>query len=275
MCSPVVSVNMSVYNAEAYVAGAIDSILGQTFGKFELVIVDDGSNDGTGRILASFDDSRIRVISQDNHGISCARNRALRESRGQFVAVMDADDVSLPLRLERQVTFLDTHPDVGLVGTAAKFVDELRGREWYYRPPTSDRCLRTHLVRGNPFVHTSVMMRRSDLEAVGGYNEAYPYIVDHELFVRLALHTQLANLPEVLVVHHHRLGSVSVTLDTELLRLWLRLRVHYRAFRSGNYPAHYFWYVIQPVLFFVREFSPKLPSYVKQMLHTSWGRRPE
>jgi glycosyltransferase involved in cell wall biosynthesis len=262
MGSPRVSVNISVYNGERYVAQAVDSILNQTFTDFELVIIDDGSTDGTAEILASYDDPRVHTYSQDNRGISRSRNRALSLSKGDYVAVMDADDVSLPKRLELQVGWLDAHQDVGVLGTAARMVDDLRHREWYHRPPLDDEQLRHRLIRGNPFIHSSVTLRRKVLEAVGGYNEAYPYIVDYELFVRLAEVTRLANLPEVLVTHHYRLGSVSTTRRNELPRLWLRMRTRYEAFRRFDYPFYEALYILQPILFTLIELRPKLRAYL-------------
>lgn len=265
MKCPIVSVNMSAYNTEQYVAEAVDSMMGQTAGDLELVIVDDGSQDDTLEVLSRYKDPRLRVVSQTHRGISHARNHALRLSRGRYIAVMDSDDVSMPTRLERQIDFLESHSAVGVVGTAARFVDELEGREWDYAPPTADEALRRHLVRGNPFVHTSVMMHRSLLEEVGGYNEKYPYLVDYELFVRLAPRTRFANLSEALVVHRQRMGSVSVTMRTELLRLWLRLCVHYRAFRDGTYPWHEFRYVLRPIVLAAIELRPKLRGYLRQL----------
>jgi glycosyltransferase involved in cell wall biosynthesis len=255
---PEVSVNMSVYNGEVYLKAAIDSVLNQTFPDFELIIVDDGSTDRTAEILTGYTDPRIRVITQTNHGISHARNQAFKASQGVFIAVMDADDESLPTRLERQVAFMHAHPEVGLLGSAAVFLDELAGRTWEYSPPLTDEALRAGFVKGNPFIHTSIMTRRSLLELVGGYNEAFPFLVDYELYTRLASHTRMANLPEPQVIRRYRMGSVSTTLRTELLRLRLRLRLHYRIFRTGKYPLHYFGYVLRPILFALIELGPKL-----------------
>jgi len=253
-----VSVNMSVYNGEVYLKAAIDSVLNQTFSDFELIVVNDGSTDRTAEILASYTDPRIQVITQTNHGISHARNQAFRASQGQFIAVMDADDESLPTRFERQVAFMHVHPEVGLLGSAAFFWDELEGRRWTYVPPVTDEELRAGFVKGNPFIHTSIMMRRSLLELVGGYNETFPFLVDYELYTRLAPYTRMANLPEPLVIRRYRMGSVSTTLRTELLRLRLRLRIHYRIFRTGEYPFYYFGYVLRPILFAFIELGPKL-----------------
>ena len=260
---------MCAYDAEKYLAQAVESILDQTWTDFEFIIVNDGSTDETANILASYDDPRMRVLTQANRGISRARNWALAQSRGRFVAVMDADDVSLPMRLERQVAFLETHPDVGILGTAARFIDEFEDREWEYWPPTAGDRLRHHLVQGNPFIHTSVIMRRSILEAVGGYSEEYPYLVDYELFVRSAPHTSFANLPEILVLRRYYFGSVSTTMRTEFLRLWLRIRIRYKAFRSLDYPLYCILYVLQPILFTLAELRPKLARYLLPKRQTS------
>lgn len=263
MPPPTVSVNLTVYNGEQYLTQAIDSILNQTFDDFEFIIINDGSTDGTGDILAGYDDPHLRIVTQANQGIPRSRNRAGNLSRGRYIAVMDGDDVSFPTRLERQVAFLDTHHKVGVVGSACRVVDELNRREWEQWVPLSDEELRRALIRGNPFVHTSVMMRKSVLRAVGGYNEAYPYLLDYELWVRLATHTRLANLPEVLVMHRHHWGTVSTTRDTELLRLWLRMRIRYEAFRRLDYPFYYVFYIFQPILFTLVEIRPKLAAYLK------------
>jgi len=252
-----------VYNGEQFLAQAIDSILNQTFTDFELIVINDGSTDGTDEVLTSYHDSRLRIYTQDNQGIPRSRNRALSLSRGDYIAVMDADDISLPDRLERQVDFLNTHLEIGVLGTACRFVDKLNRRVWNHRPPLSDEEIRRHLIRGSPFIHTSVTMRKSVLEAVGGYNEDYPYILDYELFVRLAQVTRLANLPGVLVVYRYHWGTVSTTRNTELLRLWLRMRIRYEAFRRLDYPFYYVFYILQPILFTLVEIRPKLAAYLK------------
>jgi len=260
---PRVSVVMSVYNGERYLVQAIDSILNQTFADFEFIIINDGSTDGSADILRAYDDPRLRIIEQANVGLTRSLNRGIALAQGEYIARMDDDDISLPERLARQVAFLNTRPEIGVVGSACRIIDELNGREWVQRVPLSDEELSRALIRGNPVVHTSVMMRKSVLRAVGGYNEAYPYSQDYELWVRLATHTRLANLPEVLVVHRHHWGTVSTTKDTELLRLWLRMRIRYEAFRRLDYPFYYVFYIFQPILFTLVEIRPKLAAYLK------------
>jgi glycosyltransferase involved in cell wall biosynthesis len=273
MRSPTVSVLMSVYNGERYLAEAVESILNQTFTDFEFVIINDGSIDGTAEILHSYQDPRIRIIEQSNIGLTRSLNRGIALAHGGYIARMDDDDLSLPERLERQVAFLDAHSEVGVVGTTCRIVDELNNREWEQPVPLADEQLRRHLVRGNPFVHSSVMMRASAVRAVDGYNEAYPYSQDFELWVRMASHTRLANLSEVLVVRRYHWGTVSTTRNTELQRLWLRMRIRYKAFRSLSYPFYYILYVFQPILFTLIELRPKLEEYAKQSFRSRSDRK--
>ena len=109
---------MPVYNGEKHLAQAIDSVLGQTFGDFELIIVDDGSTDGTAQMLAGYGqrDQRVRIYHQENQGVTVSRNAGCCVARGEYIAVLDADDVSLPQRLERQVRWLDAHSGIGVLG---------------------------------------------------------------------------------------------------------------------------------------------------------------
>jgi len=263
MTHPRVSVLMSVYNGELYLTEAIDSILGQTFTDFEFIIINDGSTDRTGSILRGYTDARIQVFEQTNMGLTRSLNRGISLARGEYVARMDADDISMPERLVKQVAFLDAHPEIGVLGTACRIVDEVSHREWEMHPPLSDKQIRRHLIRGNPFVHSSVMMRKSVFQAIGGYDEAYPYVQDYELWIRMALHTRLANLPDILHMRRFHWGAVSTTRRTELLRLWLRIRIRYEAFRRLDYPWYCVFYILQPLLFTLVELRPKIGVYLQ------------
>ena len=117
--NPALSVYMPVYNAEGYLAQTLESILNQSLGDFEFLVVDDGSTDRSAEIVRSFRDSRIRLLSQENQGCYPARNRAIAEASGKYLANMDAEDISLPERFEKQVAFLEEHPAAVLVGTQA------------------------------------------------------------------------------------------------------------------------------------------------------------
>ncbi len=148
-----VSVVMAVYNAESWLSEAVESVLGQTFGDFEFVVIDDGSIDATPEILRRFHDPRLRVTRQPQSGQTPALNRALRLSQGALVARMDGDDVALPDRLARQVAFLDAHPDVGLLGTACREISASGAVLRTITPPADDHAVRRLLIRKNPFTH--------------------------------------------------------------------------------------------------------------------------
>jgi glycosyltransferase involved in cell wall biosynthesis len=125
---PRISVVMSVYNGEKYLRQAIESILQQTYTDFEFIIIDDGSTDSSREIIQSYDDKRIRlVINEQNIGLTKSLNKGIRLAKGEFIARMDADDISLPQRFEKQVAYLDSHPEVGVLGTYANIIDH-RGK---------------------------------------------------------------------------------------------------------------------------------------------------
>ena len=264
------SVLMSVYNGEQYLAEAINSILDQTFTDFEFVIINDGSTDSTDDILRSYKDPRIRVFEQSNIGLARSLNRGVSLARGEYIARMDHDDLSMPERLAKQVDFLDTHPEVGIVGAACLFRDEIKGVEW--KPPvhTLDEELRRNLIKGNPFIHTSVMMRKSLLEMVGGYDESYPFAQDYALWVQLATHTKMANLPDVLVVHREHWKTVSMAKFADWHTVWrsvcVRMGLRYSAFRALDYPFYYILYVLQPILFTVIEIQHNFMACLKEMV---------
>jgi len=244
--TPVVSVIMAVFDGAPWVGGAIESLLAQTLADLEVIVIDDGSTDATAEVLAAFVDPRLRVERRARAGLTHSLNRALEISRAPLVARLDADDVALPERLARQCAFLDAHRDVGLVGTWAREVD-VTGREMAaICPPEDDASIRRALIRRNPFVHSSVMMRRSALDRAGRYDPSLPVAQDYDLWVRLARVTRLANLPELLVVRRLLPGRVSAVRDDDRLRAeaWVR----WRAVRSGAYPWWCALFAVRPLV---------------------------
>jgi hypothetical protein len=161
-------------------------------------------------------------------------NRALSLARAPLIARLDADDLALPERLACQRRFLDTHPDVGLLGTAAREVDASGQLVSVVTPPEDDAAIRRALIRRNPFVHSSVMIRRSTLTEVGGYDERLTVAQDYDLWMRMSRVTSLANLPTPLVIRRLLPGRVSAVRDAE--RLATEVRVRWRAVRSHAYP---------------------------------------
>lgn len=196
-----VSVVMAVCNGERYLEKSVSSVLRQSFADFELIVVDDGSTDGTPDSLArwSRDDPRIVVICQENCGLTASLNRAISVAKGSYLARQDADDVSMPERFERQVRYLDERPSVGAVGTATEVIDQkgLVIGVLHTRQGTEEVRRGLLTVRAT-LVHGSVMMRRQAFDAVGGYRDAFRFSQDFDLWLRMAERFDLDNLPEIL-----------------------------------------------------------------------------
>jgi hypothetical protein len=208
---PRVSVVMPVFNGETYLAEAVQSVLSQTLSEVELVVVDDGSSDGSREIVERFmgADRRVRLlVNEENQGISGALNRGWRAARAPYIARLDADDVAPRDRLSQQVRFLDAHPSVAVVGGTLITIDS-HGRPISTRRfPASNRAIQAALVRYNCFSHPSVTMRRSALEAVGGYR--FRHIEDYDLWLRIAERFELANLPAPMILHRLHLDQQAV-----------------------------------------------------------------
>jgi glycosyltransferase involved in cell wall biosynthesis len=197
--SPRVSVVMAVRDGERFVAEAIESLQAQTLDDFELVVVDDGSTDSTAGIVQSLaaQDERIRLHSQSNTGYPEALNVGWGLARGEYVAILDADDLAEPGRLERQLVYLDDHPEVGVVGGSLLLVTG-DGRPFYVSayPATAAEVvagLQTHC----PVGHTAVLMRRAILEEVGGYRSAVALAEDYDLWLRVSERHPIVNLPDI------------------------------------------------------------------------------
>lgn len=192
----------SVLNGERFLGEAIESILAQTFGDFEYIIVNDGSTDGTAAILGTYagKDSRLRVYHQENRGTCPSDNRACAMARGKYIAHLDADDVSLPDRLERQVKFLENHEDVGLLGGAFEGIDDQGRLICVERPPLDDESIRAQFRSFSaPFLHSALMMRKQAYDAAGGYRCQFLRSEDLDLSLRIMESWKTANLPEVVV----------------------------------------------------------------------------
>lgn len=219
---PAVTVLMSVYNGQRYLHESIDSILGQSYDDFEFVIVNDGSTDATENILRQYADRDRRIVllqHEDKVGLSKSLNEGLAIAQGVYIARQDADDVSLDERLQRQVAFMEAHPQVGLLGTAYGVVNQGGGKVTSCQHPLGDTEIRWQLLFHNAFCHTSVLFRRQLVMNVESYNEQCPYSQDYDLWVRLMNVTIGANLPEPLVNWRHHKAGVGMTHGEEQQRI--------------------------------------------------------
>ncbi|ALU28045.1 glycosyltransferase [Myroides odoratimimus] len=186
MC--ILSVILPVYNGEKYVKSAIDSILNQSFEDFELIIINDGSNDGTLSILNSFKDKRLNVISQENKGLIYSLNYGISLAKGKYIARMDADDIADVDRFENQVYFLDHNSDYIICGSqkVQYFHDDPAEIFHQSNLPIDDIDIKTYLFFNSPFAHPSVMFRNSESLGVElKYDENFKYAEDYYLWVNL------------------------------------------------------------------------------------------
>ncbi|MBN1528599.1 MAG: glycosyltransferase [Thermoleophilaceae bacterium] len=183
--TPRVSVILPAYNAEAVVRRAIDSILAQTMPDFELIVVDDGSEDGTAAVVGEVADPRVRYVRREHAGLPATLNAGLAEARAPVVAVQDADDWSLPDRLERQLGVLDSRPDVAVVGSRMPEVDA-EGRELTSRAPFEPGDAYHTLMRFNPISNPSSMYRREVVSRLGGYDTRYGCAPEYDLWLRVS-----------------------------------------------------------------------------------------
>jgi glycosyltransferase involved in cell wall biosynthesis len=217
---PMVSVIMAVHNSEQFVREAIDSILGQSWADFELIVVDDASTDSTPAILADYEDPRIVILTDEaNLGPYGSANRGLTVARGELVARIDADDVSLPRRLEKQVARFKQQPALVLLGTGYHLIDEQGQVLDTVFLPTTNAELQKRLESGNSFVHSTIMVRRTALEAVGGYRDMFFVSQDYDMYLRVR---SWAKLPTSTTTGPFRFHSKSISRNREELQLACR-----------------------------------------------------
>lgn len=209
---PLISVVMPVFNSEKYLADAIESILDQTFTNFEFLIFDDGSTDTSPDIVKLYVARDKRIIadfSPINKGLVVHLNEGIRRARGKYIARMDSDDVSLPMRLEIQKKFLEDHPQVGVVGSSSLRMDHQSESVTPSKRITSSSYLFWQCFFTNPLSHPTVMYRKAAVLAVGGYDETKIHTEDYDLWSRLLPIQHFANIQEPLLKYREHSASVS------------------------------------------------------------------
>ncbi|MDA7612473.1 glycosyltransferase [bacterium] len=213
--APKISVILAVYNAEKFIKQAIDSLLNQTFSDFEVIIVNDGSTDGSIEIIKSFKDVRILVIDQENKGLPASLNRAAEQAKGMYLARMDADDICLPDRFSRQVAFLEDNEEVMVVGSAVEYLDAQGRSVARSFPAIHTRFLMKQLIRGRCLLaHPTVMIRSNAFSQVGGYDESLGTLEDSVLWARMSrFGYTAANITTPLLKYRISDGAISSMLE--------------------------------------------------------------
>lgn len=225
MAFPEVSVLMPIFNGALFLEDAIESILWQTFGDFELLVINDGSTDRTGEILARYKDPRLHVVNNDrNLGLVASLNRGIGLAKGNFIARADADDISRPQRLETQLAYLREHPGVGVCGTWFRIFGDIKSR--IVRPPSKPASVVAQAFFQCPIAHPSVMLRaRLFREFSLYYDPGAPHAEDYDLWVRAARHCALANVPRIMLDYRVHGGQISATANKEQVSTSSRIRL--------------------------------------------------
>jgi GT2 family glycosyltransferase len=228
---PAVTVLLAARNGMLHLPEAIDSIRNQTFEDFDLLVVDNGSTDGSADFVKSLSDTRIQYVYHGPPGLAGALNYGLQHVRGELVARMDADDVSLPFRLEKQVEFMRNHLEHVLLGSAFDMIDEDGQVTGPAMNVVHDEVIRWAMLFFNPFLHSGVMFRRDAVVCCGGYDEDFEVAQDFDLWRRLSAKGNMHNIGEVL--SHKRFTQASTTGQSS------KTQLSYAARTVGEYAAAY------------------------------------
>ncbi|MBC7411482.1 MAG: glycosyltransferase family 2 protein [Bacteroidia bacterium] len=199
MSQPLISILLPVYNAQLFLANAINSVLAQTYTHFELLIINDGSTDDSERIILSYNDPRIRYIKNEhNLQLIATLNKGIAVAQGEYIARMDADDECMPTRLQKQVNYMQDNHNVAACGTYAKRVDISTNTitDWEY--PARHNEMKCRLFWGSTIIHPTAMIRTTVLKHIM-YNANYPHAEDYKLWKDISQHYELANIPEYLL----------------------------------------------------------------------------
>ena len=223
MTNPMISVVMPVYNGEKYLREAIDSILNQTYTDFEFIILNDGSTDRTEEIILSYDDPRIVYVKNDkNLQIVKTLNKGIALAKGKYIARMDADDISLPERFEKQIGFMEQNLDISVCGSYLRTIGGSQQHLWTY--PISPESIRVALVFYSPLAHPSVMIRKKFFH-LKKYTIEYQNAEDYFLWASCMFTHKFANLPEVLLLYRLHNNQTGTHYSNNQLELSNKIRL--------------------------------------------------
>jgi len=260
---PLVSVIMSVKNGMPYLPETIDSVLAQSYSRWEMIIVDDGSTDNTWQVLQQYRDPRIKCVKQENTGVATAKNRAVQQSKGKYLAILDGDDLWLPQKLEQQVDFLEKNEDYVAVGGYADMIDFEGTYIYTEKKPISDTEIRRQQEFRNPWTHSSVMMTRRAFDQVGGYYEPIKqYIVDYMIMFQLSSVGKVYQLPTEVVQYRIVPTALSAKQNSKEFDA-----IAHRAIRKGIMPRE-----DMERMRAIKAREKSTPDFKKSMYHLYLGR---
>jgi glycosyltransferase involved in cell wall biosynthesis len=260
MSEPTVSVILTTLNEEDFIENAIDAIVNQTFQDFEIIVVDGGSTDSTCEIIRSYDDDRITLVERQGLAHSPSLNVAIDIAKRKYIAKVDPDDISRPERLQKQVQYLDDHPEVGVLGVAYHVEDRIRGETYTRHCPTDDATIRREMTKYIPILHSGVMFRREAVVEAGLYDATIDDIEDLELWIRVGQRYNISNLDEVLVDKVVRPESAWHSSYGLGERTFQHSRMNFKAARMFSVPRYYY------IFPFLRLVYAILPTQIKRIV---------
>ncbi|MDB5282007.1 MAG: glycosyl transferase family 2 [Bacteroidota bacterium] len=224
MSQPAITVLMPVYNAQLHLKEAIESILNQTFTDFEFLIINDGSTDNSEQIIKSYSDPRINYVKNEaNIKLIATLNNGFAIAKGQYIARMDADDISLPERLAKQFAFMESHPEVSLAGTWFESIGEINAPGKY---ESDINLIRLKMLYQTQFCHPSVIIRKEAIKSIPvPFDPAFIHAEDYELFSQLTYHGITTNIPEVLIKYRVHAANVSIVYRDIQIENSIRIRL--------------------------------------------------
>ncbi len=223
MKEPLISVVMSVYNGQEGLEDSIKSILNQTYNNFEFIIINDGSTDGSLKIIEKFKaiDKRILIINHSNKGLAYSLNEGIRRANGEFIARMDADDISLPHRLLEQVKILIENENIMVVGTAAYYKDPITSSKNLIKMPEYHNEIMKIIFKSSPFIHPSVLIRKKFLTLVKGYDDSFKRCQDYDIWLRGRFIGEYYNMQKPLILYTNKKKFI---LRSVIISAYIRLK---------------------------------------------------
>lgn len=267
--NPLVTVLLPVYNCEKYIRQSVQSIVEQTSDRWHLLVINDGSSDGSQAVLEEFEnDPRITILHQENRGLSATLNRGLDLCETKYVARMDADDIAFETRLEKQIEFLETHPEVGLVGSQICRLGERRCDSGSHLPTTHDEIISALLTGQHAMCHPAIMCRMEGFDQVGKYTSGLGE--EWDMYLRFGEKWQLANIDEPLLRYRFHSASINGKSMGELRRRIRHACECSRRRTNGQEPPTYDQFVaLESKLGFVTQFTQRIEDLSRAYYHSS------
>jgi len=254
---PKVSIIIPTYNQSQYLEEAMESVLNQTYQNIEIIIVDDGSTDNTSEVVKSFD-NKIIYIPQKNKGASSARNAGIKKAQGQYVAFLDSDDMWIKNKLEKQIKFIQNNPEIGLLGTGCYQMVDINKMIYKKIFPAKNEILQKDLIKYNPFIQSSVIIKKDVFNHIDLYDEKFKESEDYDLWLRIAQKYKVANLEQALVTKRYYEKGLSKDKDNK--QLYFALKAKRNAIKRGQYSKLYYFYILKSWIFM------KMPFFVRRII---------